>query len=248
MTEKIFVDASFYIALTNPRDQHHSWASVRSSAMKDSALLDYYARRAQEYEQIYEKPERQRELALLKAHLIKLLAGREVLEVACGTGYWTALLAPFTRSMCATDAAAEVLDVARAKAYPPGRVRFEQADAYTLDAVAGDFNGGLAGFWWSHIQKSRQADFLKNFHGRLQAGAMAVLIDNQYVEGSSTPISGADEDGNTYQERRLADGSQHRVLKNFPTEAELRDALGEAGADIRFVDFTYYWCLSYTLV
>lgn len=215
--------------------------------MKDPALLDYYARRAQEYEQIYQKPERQRELALLKAYLIKLLAGRDVLEVACGTGYWTATLAPFTRSILATDAAAEVLDVARAKVYPPGRVRFEQADAYALGAVAGDFNGGFAGFWWSHIQKSRGVDFLKRFHGRLRPGARVVFIDNQYVEGSSTPVSGADEAGNTYQERRLADGSRHRVLKNFPTEAELREAVGEAGADVRYVDFTYYWCLSYTV-
>lgn len=215
--------------------------------MKDPTLLDYYARRAQEYEHVYQKPERQQKLALLKAYLIKLLAGRDVLEVACGTGYWTAFLAPFTRSMLATDAAAEVLDVARAKAYPPGRVRFEKADAYALDAVTGDFNGGLAGFWWSHIQKIRRADFLKGFHGRLQPGAMVVFIDNQYVEGSNTPISGADEDGNTYQDRRLADGSHHRVLKNFPTEAELRDMVGEVGVDVRFVDFTYYWCLSYTL-
>ena len=215
--------------------------------MKDPVLLDYYARRAAEYERIYQKPERQRKLALLKAYLIKLLAGRDVLEVACGTGYWTALLAPFTRSILATDAAAEVLDVAQAKAYPSGRVRFKQANAYVLDAVAGDFNGGFAGFWWSHIQKIRRADFLKRFHGRLQSGAMVVFIDNVYVEGSSTPISGVDEAGNTYQDRRLEDGSCHRVLKNFPTEAELREAVGEAGADVRFVDFTYYWCLSYTL-
>ena len=95
--------------------------------------------------------------------------------------------------------------------------------------------------------KDWQDGFLKQFHGRLQSGAMAVFIDNQYVEGSSTPISGTDEDGNTYQDRCLADGSWHRVLKNFPTETELRDAVGEAGADMRYVDFRYYWCLSYTL-
>ncbi len=89
--------------------------------MKDPTLLDYYARRAEQYEQIYQKPERQAKLALLKAYLVKLLAGRDVLEVACGTGYWTAHLAPFTRSILATDAADEVLDVARAKTYPPRR-------------------------------------------------------------------------------------------------------------------------------
>jgi len=44
-------------------------------------------------------------------------------------------------------------------------------------------------------------------------------MDNRYVDGSSTPISERDADGNTYQRRRLADGSDNRVLKNFPTEA-----------------------------
>ena len=89
--------------------------------MKDPTLLDYYARRIQEYEQIYQKPERLAELSLLKAYLIKLLAGRDVLEVACGMGYWTAHLAPFTRSILATNASREVLDVARSKVYPEAR-------------------------------------------------------------------------------------------------------------------------------
>ena len=215
--------------------------------MIDPTLLDYYARRAEEYEHIYQKPERQAKLALLKAYLVKLLAGRDVLEVACGTGYWTAHLAPFTRSILATDAAGEVLDMARSKAYPEGRVRFERADAYTLDDIAGRFIAGFAGFWWSHVPKAHLPGFLSTFHGKLQPGARVVFVDNQYVEGSSTPLSATDPAGNTYQERRLADGSRHRILKNFPTEADLRNAVGDAGTNVRYVDFTYYWCLSYTL-
>ncbi len=78
-------------------------------------------------------------------------------------------------------------------------------------------------------------------------GALSIFVDNQYVEGSSTPLSATDPDGNTYQERRLADGASHRVLKNFPTQADLRNAVGDAGTNVRYVDFTYYWCLSYTL-
>ncbi|MCH8962143.1 MAG: class I SAM-dependent methyltransferase [Bacteroidetes bacterium] len=215
--------------------------------MTDPTLLDYYARRIQEYEQIYQKPERQAKLALLKAYLAGLLAGRDVLEVACGTGYGTAHLAPFTRSILATDAAGEVLDVARAKAYPLRRVPFEQADAYALDTITGAFSAGFAGFWWSHVPKARLPGFLSTFHGKLQPGARVVFVDNQYVEGSSTPRSATDPDGNTYQERRLADGSRHRILKNFPTDAALRSAVGDAGTNVRYVDFTYYWCLSYAL-
>jgi hypothetical protein len=48
-----------------------------------------------------------------------------------------------------------------------------------------------------------------------------VFLDNRFVPGSSTPIAESDAEGNTYQVRTLADGSTHRVLKNFPD----RDAL-----------------------
>ncbi len=87
----------------------------------------------------------------------------------------------------------------------------------------------------------------KNTFFRRGQICLPIFVDNQYVEGSSTPLSATDPAGNTYQERRLADGSRHRILKNFPTEADLRNAVGDAGTNVRYVDFTYYWCLSYTL-
>lgn len=215
--------------------------------MKNVTLLDYYARRVEEYERIYQKPERQADLGRLKAYLADLLAGHDLLEIACGTGYWTAHLAPVARAILATDAVADVLDAARSKAYPKGRVRFACADAYALDEIMGVFSAGFAGFWWSHVPKTRLASFLPTFHQRLQPGAVVVFVDNQYVAGSSTPLSETDADGNTYQERRLADGSRHRVLKNFPTQAELRHAVADAATDVAIEDFTYYWCLSYML-
>ena len=58
-----------------------------------SELADYYRERAQEYDAVYDKPERQEDLARLRALLPPLVAGRSVLEVAAGTGYWTTALA-----------------------------------------------------------------------------------------------------------------------------------------------------------
>ena len=72
-----------------------------------------------------------------------------------------------------------------------------------------------------------------------------MFIDNAYVEGSSTPISRADEQGNTYQLRRLDDGSTHEVLKNFPTESELVLAVDGLAAKVRVEFLRYYWVLSY---
>src|SRR5262245_66658469 len=84
-------------------------------------LESYYAKRAREYEQVYEKPERQRELAWLRERIPQLYAGRTVLEVACGTGYWTQYIAPAARHVHASDINEPVLEIAREKGLPAGK-------------------------------------------------------------------------------------------------------------------------------
>jgi len=213
----------------------------------DARSLAYYSRRAREYERIYEKPERQTDLYRVRAWLRPLLRERDLLEVACGTGYWTAWIAPVARSIVATDLSEEMIEIARLKSYPEGRVRFEIADACDLAPVAGHFDAGFAGFWWSHVPLGRQEEFLRGWHDRLGAGARAVLLDNRYAEGSSTPIARRDEGGNSYRLRRLDDGSEHEILKNFPTREEITSALTPWGAEVDVVEFDYYWGASYTV-
>ena len=71
--------------------------------MASPELVDYYRRRAREYEAIYAKPERQTDLAFLKKHIAERLAQRRVLEVACGTGYWTVLVTRLAAKVVATE-------------------------------------------------------------------------------------------------------------------------------------------------
>jgi demethylmenaquinone methyltransferase/2-methoxy-6-polyprenyl-1,4-benzoquinol methylase len=73
-------------------------------------------------------------------------------------------------------------------------------------------------------------------------------MDNRYVEGSSTAISRKDAEGNTYQDRRLADGSSQEVLKNFPTGPELRARLDRFGIDFSFSEYEYYWLATYRIM
>lgn len=210
-------------------------------------LARYYARRAGEYERIYHKPERQADLAVLHRWLPRLLAGRRVLELACGTGYWTAVIAPSANSVLATDINEAVLAIARTKPCLPGQVEFRIDDAFTPDSIDGDFDAVLAAFWWSHLPRRRLPEFLDTLHARLAPGARVVLLDNRYVEGSSTPIARRDERGDTYQMRRLADGSDHEVLKNFPTERELRELLQPRATAFDYRELPYYWLLSYSV-
>jgi protein-L-isoaspartate O-methyltransferase len=210
------------------------------------SLLDYYGKRAPEYERIYEKPERARDLATLTAVILRALAGEQVLEIACGTGYWTARIANVVRAVCATDAVPETLDLARQRIYPPGRVRLEQADAYAPEDVTGSFTAAFGGFWWSHVPRENLCHFLAGLHRRLGVGGRVVFCDNRYVEGSSTPITRIDASGNSYQRRRLESGEPHEVLKNFPAGDAVRRVIRDTGgADIALVELTYYWCVTY---
>jgi ubiquinone/menaquinone biosynthesis C-methylase UbiE len=210
----------------------------------EASMVSYYAERACEYERIYQKPERQADLRRLRSFVQSFFAGAEVFEVACGTGYWTEVAARRAASVLATDINEEVLAIARAKPLDPRKVSFERSDAYAPSAPR-RFNAGLSAFWWSHVPKSRIRTFLRGFHGVLAPGARVMFLDNAYVEGSSTPISRTDAQGDTYQLRRLDDGSTHEVLKNFPTESELRAAVEGLAAEVQVEFFSYYWTLTY---
>ena len=216
-------------------------------AVNEGSLRAYYAQRAHEYERVYAKPERQHDIARLAALLQEALQGQDVLEVACGTGYWTAVIAQTARSILATDVNEEVIAVARTKRYPPGRVRFELADAFALPELADPCTAGFAGFWWSHVPRARLGAFLRAFHQTLGPGRLVVVADNCYVAGSNHPITRRDTEGNTYQRRTLDNGHTFEVLKNFPTETELREAVHGMARDVKVTRLTYYWCMTYRL-
>ena len=215
-------------------------------AVSNTDLIEYYAERANENERIYAKPERQADLATLKNLVRETFANRNVLEIACGTGYWTEVLAEAAASVTATDINEEVLEIARQKdrIARSKHVTVQCADAYS-PPHAGLFSGCLAAFWWSHIPKKRIGDFLFHLHERLEPGAKVMFIDNRYVEGSSTPILRKDEDGNTYQRRSLDSGEQFEVLKNFPEQSELKNAVASFDKCATVELLPFYWVMSY---
>ena len=212
-------------------------------------LVDYYSRRALEYDDIYRRrePARRAEQRQLAAAMRSALGGRRVLEIACGTGYWTAKLAPVARAVTAVDASAAMLARARARRLPPGRVELVAGDAFALDAVPGHFDGGLAAFWLSHMPRAALDAFLDRFHARLEPGAAVFLADNVPVAGVGGELVGAGEagGGDTYKLRRLADGSRHRVLKNYFSDDELAALLAPRSDALALHRGDCFWWASY---
>src|SRR5882762_10017641 len=121
----------------------------------ESSMVNYYAERAKEYERIYQKPERQEELRQLRDLVQRTFADTHVLEIACGTGYWTEVIARSAASVVATDINEEVLAICRSKPIDHQKTSFRTADAYALPSFPQKFTVGLAAFWWSHVPKAK---------------------------------------------------------------------------------------------
>ena len=189
--------------------------------------VEYYRRRAGEYEEIYEwrDPRRQEEQELLGEAMRESLRGRRVLEVACGTGYWTRILSESARMITATDIGEDVMELAKRKRYQCP-VRFRRENAYDLSFDDASFDGGFAFSWFSHIPRHRIDPFLEGFHRVLQDGSRVFIADNVYIQGIGGELIKRDGDANTYKQRTLKDGSEFTIVKNYYSTEELVEVFG----------------------
>ncbi len=210
-------------------------------------LTSYYSRRAPEYEEIYHRsdPIRQGEQQAIASEVRRLVQDRHVLEIACGTGYWTQFAAETATHVCGIDSSPEMLALARAKDLPEYRVEFHQADAYDLRSVAGDFDACVAMFWFSHIARSRMEAFLNQLHHRLSPNSVVFMADNIFVPGLGGELVRPEGSADTYKIRTLADGSTERVLKNYFSQTELQQIFQPHGRDLQITIGKCFWWLNY---
>jgi SAM-dependent methyltransferase len=202
-------------------------------------MVAYYRDRAKEYETIYSKPERQHDLLIASGILQDFFRGKQVIELACGTGYWTEKISRTAKSVVATDINQAVIEIAKTKNYFPAVVHFQREDFFSMPENH-NHESLFGGFVWSHILLQDLEDFIGKVTSLVIPGGILVFMDNNFVEGSSLPVTETDIFGNTYQERKLGDGSKHTVVKNFPSATFLKLALAERATDIRVINLEYY--------
>jgi SAM-dependent methyltransferase len=204
----------------------------------------FYAKSAANHDRVYDKPERQADLAAMRSHVADAVRGHRVLELACGTGYWTRILADSAAAVTATDINPEMIALARLRALPPGKVELRVADAWDLPADIGSYSAVFIGFWWSHVKREEQERFLAQLRARLGKDILLVLLDDAYVEGSSETVARTDHEGNTYQIRTAPDGERYEIPKTYPSDSALRKKLASSVREIRIVRLAYYWMLT----
>ena len=205
---------------------------------------EFYAKSASSHDRVYDKPERQEDLAEMRELVAETLSGHVVLELACGPGYWTRVIAETADSVLATDINPEMIEMAKLRALPADTVQYRVADAYDLPGDLGSFTAIFIGGWWSHVQRADQERLLAQLSKKVGKDTMLVLLDDCYVEGSSDTVARTDLEGNTFQIRAAEDGQRYEIPKNYPSDSGLRKKMGSSVREIRITRLEYYWLLT----
>jgi ubiquinone/menaquinone biosynthesis C-methylase UbiE len=178
-----------------------------------------------------------------------LCKNKIVLEIACGTGYWTQIISETATKIIATDYLEEMLNFARNKRYQCP-VEFRIENAYDLTFLDNIFEVGVANFWFSHIPKTRIVSFLNEMHRVLKQNAIVFFADNNYIKDVGGNLVVLKDDENTYKLRTLENGSSYKILKNYFSKKELLSIFRNYDPTFSESNILYgrhFWSMTYTL-
>jgi demethylmenaquinone methyltransferase/2-methoxy-6-polyprenyl-1,4-benzoquinol methylase len=204
----------------------------------------YYAQQASNYERIHKQSFEQEGVQAIIKTLRDTFSGKRVYEVACGTGRWTQHIARVAKEVYAIDLNEEMLELSRAREYPSDVVTFARADAYAFKTNTMKFNGGLVGFWLSHVDRKRMTEFLKAFHSWLSTDAVVIMFDDlQTLDRQSA--SRTDKHGNRFEIRTLPNGERFEIIENFFTRDRLLTLIQPFGTDLQYSEMGSKWVMRY---
>lgn len=215
--------------------------------------LAYYRARAPEYDRWFYREGRYdrgrqataawfREVAHVHQALMALpLEGAEVLELAAGTGLWTQPLAERAARVTAIDAAPEMIGANQARLGAlADRVAFCQQDLLQWwpprrwDVV-------VFCFWISHVPQRSLDRFLAAVRAALRDGGSVFFLDGRREPNSTASDHRLPDDGEEVMLRRLDDGTEFRIVKNFWDPTELRSRCASAGLDVQVHETPTYF-------
>ena len=216
--------------------------------MSNQQVAKYYALLGEALEDKYLEPDMDEDIDDMSIHLGNLLAGHTVLELGCGTGFWTEVAAESAQSVLAVDINASLVDIARERDMPEGKVSFRVADALDLPEDIGNSVGKisavLVSFLWSHLNKKEQEGLLATLKKRLGKDVLLVLLDDSFVEGFSETIARTDADGTTYQILTAPEGERFELPKSYQSDSALRKRVGTVGKEIKIERVEFFWILT----
>lgn len=213
---------------------YESWGQDLDGETLKQSMQVYYNQRAGEYVDwflrtgLYDRPETNEAflsgLRQLEEELAEFGEGR-VLEIACGIGWWTSLLAKSGREVVALDYGPRMLAECRKRLdLNDADASLLRASAYALPFADNSFDSCFFGFFFSHVPHEDVSPFLSEVGRVVRPGGQVCIFD------SSLPTLELVE--TEVQSRPLRDGSLFPALKVYYGTQGLSQTLAPFAVDL----------------
>ena len=203
-----------------------------------ASQLAYYRARAPEYDAWflrqgrYDRGEAHRaewraEVGQLEQALTEFAPTGDILELACGTGWWTERLSAYGSSLTAVDASSEVIALNKER-LPSKQIDYVQADLFTWQPEE-TFDTIYFSFWLSHVPPEHFEGFWNLVRRSLKPGGRVFFIDSRYTPEATAKDHALNSPEATTVTRRLDDGRGFEIVKVFYEPETLTAQLGALG-------------------
>ena len=198
-------------------------------------MFAYYEARADGYDDFYQGkgqavPELASEYPVDTGGVSSLLSsfGRgDVIDLACGTGFWLTAYGPQCRSVTLVDQSAAVLARCKHRVEDLGiadKAQFVQGDLFDVPLPERAYDACLLGFLVSHLTDPQIDALFARLQPLLRPHAELALIDSSWSEARRPHRQ---RDG--FVTRPLPDGRTFTIRKKYFDRSELESLLAQHG-------------------
>ncbi|MGN6168280.1 MAG: class I SAM-dependent methyltransferase [Solirubrobacteraceae bacterium] len=208
-----------------------------------TAQRGYYRARAPEYDAWWHRLGRYdrgpdvnarwfAEAADLEQALDRFRPQGDILELACGTGLWTSILASHARHLTAVDAAPEMIGQNKSR-LRNAAVDYVEADLFEWQPQPRAYDLCFFAFWLSHVPDSRFEAFWRMVSSALRPSGRVFFIDSDRSDLSTASDHRLPSGDEETMVRRLDDGREFCIVKRFYAPSWLQSRLAELGWRVR---------------
>lgn len=169
------------------------------------------------------------------------LDGKDVLELAPGTGIWTQELCNRVARLTAVDSSSEMIELNRHRlGNCAQKVNFVKADLFEWMPTQ-EFDAVVFCFWLSHVPVSLFDRFLAKVASMLAPGGTVFFLDARREHTGTAVDHVLPAVNEELMVRRLDDGREFNIIKNFWDADVLQDKCRRAGLDVRIHETADYF-------
>jgi len=220
-----------------------SWTEKARSGSREQMLV-YYDERAAEYDEIYTLgkgpasiPDPQTYLAeaAVLLEIVRTHARGNLMDIACGTGYWMPGYARQCAPVVLFDQSPRMLDQCHRRARElsiESKCRFVQGDVFAGLEGCGRFDTALIGFFLSHVPPEDESRFFGILGRLLNPSGRLLILDSVW-----SPERAKARAKSGTQQRRLNDGRTFEIYKRYFDHEEIERMAQAHGIHLSVASF-----------